>query len=117
MIESVATVATDRPARYLKQLVSHLGREVDAEQSEDGQNGALIFCSGGCTLAAEPGTLRMTARAEDVERLAAVEAVVARHLVRFGEKDELVVEWSAAAEVQPGGAEHGELAASEDSAV
>ena len=99
MIESVATVTTERPARYLKQLISHLGREVDAEQSEDGQTGTLTFCSGGCTLTAEPGTLRMTARAEDIERLAAVEAVVARHLVRFGEKDALVVEWSAAAEV------------------
>lgn len=99
MIESVANVATARPERYLKQLVSHLGREVDAEQAEDGRSGALIFSSGNCVLTAETGTLRMTARAEDPERLAAVETVVARHLVRFGERDELVVEWSAAAEV------------------
>ena len=99
MIESVANVATERPERYLKQLVSHLGRQVDSEQSEDGHSGALIFSAGNCALSAEPGTLRMTARAEDAERLAAVEAVVARHLVRFGEKDALTVEWSAAAEV------------------
>jgi hypothetical protein len=99
MIESVAHVATARPERYLKQLVSHLGRNVDAEQSEDGRHGALIFSSGTCALSAEPGTLRMTARAEDLERLAAVEDVVARHLVRFGEKDQLAVEWTAAVEV------------------
>lgn len=99
MIESVANVTTDRPERYLKQLVSHLGREVDAEQSEDGHSGALIFSSGNCALNAEPGMLRLTARAHDDERLAAVETVVARHLVRFGEKDALVVVWSAAMEV------------------
>ena len=78
MIESVANVTTDRPERYLKQLVSHLGREVDAEQSEDGHSGALIFSSGNCALNAEPGMLRLTARAQDDERLAAVETVVAR---------------------------------------
>ncbi|MEY9893334.1 hypothetical protein ABIA35_003793 [Catenulispora sp. MAP12-49] len=99
MIESVANVPTDRPERYLKQLISHLGNTIDAEQSEDGHTGTLIFSHGNCALTAEPGTLRMTARAEDAERLAAVEDVVARHLVRFGEKDALVVQWSAAAEV------------------
>lgn len=98
MIESVAEVATERPERYLKQLVSHLGREVDAEQADDGRSGELTFSHGHCTLAAGSGTLRMTARAEDAERLAAVETVVGRHLVRFGERDALVVEWSTAVE-------------------
>jgi hypothetical protein len=99
MIESVADVTTDRPERYLKQLVSHLGHKSDTEQSEDGRTGTLTFTAGTCTLTTEPGTLRMAARAEDPERLAAVQDVVARHLVRFGERDELVVEWSAATEV------------------
>jgi len=98
MIESTANVTTDRPERYLKQLISHLGTQIDAQKSKDGQSGALIFSAGNCALSAEPGTLRMTARAADAERLAAVEAVVARHLVRFGEKDALAVVWSAAVE-------------------
>ena len=93
------TMATDRPERYLKQLVSHMGRKVDSEQSDDGSTGSLTFSSGGCTLTAEPGVLVLTVRAEDDERLAAVQDVVARHLVRFATQDELVVEWSAAAEV------------------
>ena len=67
----------------------------ERQKSKDGQSGALIFSAGNCALSAEPGTLRMTARAADAERLAAVEAVVARHLVRFGEKDALAVVWSA----------------------
>jgi hypothetical protein len=96
MIESVATVPTDRPERYLKQLISHLGTQIDAEKSEDGHSGTLIFSAGSCALTAEPGKLHMTARAQDPERLAAVEDVVARHLVRFGEKEALAVEWSGA---------------------
>ena len=99
MIESVANVSTERPERYLKQLVSHLGRRVDSEQTEDGSAGSLTFSSGGCTLRVEPGALVMTARAADDERLAAVQDVVTRHLVRFATQEELVVEWSAAAEV------------------
>ena len=99
MIESVANVKTDRPERYLKQLVSHLGRKVDSEQSDDGASGALTFSSGSCVLTAEPGTLVLAVRAEDEERLAAVQDVVARHLVRFATQDELAVEWSAGAAV------------------
>lgn len=99
MIESVANVKTERPERYLKQLVSHLGRKVDSEQSDDGSTGSLTFSSGSCTLAAHPGTLALTVQAEDEERLAAVQDVVARHLVRFATQDELIVEWSSAAEV------------------
>lgn len=99
MIESVANVKTDRPERYLKQLVSHMGRKVNSVQSDDGSTGALTFISGTCALTAEPGVLVLTVHAEDEERLAAVQDVVARHLVRFATQDELVVEWSAAAEV------------------
>jgi hypothetical protein len=94
MIDSIAKVATERPERYLKQLVSHLGNKVETEMTEDGRSGSLTFTSGTCELAAEPGTLVMTAQAEDIELLARVQDVVARHLVRFGTKDELVVEWS-----------------------
>ncbi|GAA2045460.1 DUF2218 domain-containing protein [Catenulispora yoronensis] len=94
MIESMANVKTDRPERYLKQLVSHLGRQVDSEQSADGASGSLTFSSGRCDLATGPGVLVLTVRAEDEERLAAVRDVVARHLVRFATQDELVVEWS-----------------------
>jgi hypothetical protein len=99
MIESVAEVSTERPERYLKQLVSHLGHKVDTTMTEDGRSGALTFNSGTCALAAEPGALVMTAHAEDTELLARVQDVVERHLVRFGTQDELIVAWSAPAEV------------------
>jgi len=96
LIQSIAAVATDRPERYLKQLVSHMGRKAEADQNEAGDSGTIRFASGTCALAAEPGVLRLTATAEDTERLARVQDVVARHLVRFAAQDELTVEWAAA---------------------
>ena len=51
----------------------------------------LDFSAGSCVVEALPEGVRLTAEAEDAEKLAVVEDVVARHLVRFGEKDELSV--------------------------
>jgi hypothetical protein len=99
MIESVANVKTERPERYLKQLVSHLGRKVDSQHADDGSSGRLTFSSGSCVLTADQGALVLTVQAEDEERLAAVQDVVARHLVRFATQDELAVEWSAGSEI------------------
>lgn len=93
MPRSDARVATDRPHRYAKQLASHLGRRIDAHWDEEAGRGTLAFGAGGTgTLTAEPGALLLTVDgpAAEIERL---EDVVGRHLVRFGAKDELVVEW------------------------
>jgi hypothetical protein len=94
---SVAVVNTDRPARYAKQLVSHLGRRAPSEWSESGRAGWIEFGDGQakvfCT-ADQPGArlvLDLSAPTADLERL---EGVVGRHLVRFGTRDELVVQWN-----------------------
>ncbi|GAA2155396.1 DUF2218 domain-containing protein [Kitasatospora kazusensis] len=89
---SQARVATDRPARYGKQLAAHLGRKIEAAWSEEDGRGELTFRAGTGTLVAEPGALLLTVEgaAEDLPML---EDVVGRHLVRFGARDELVVEW------------------------
>lgn len=92
MPHSQAHVETQRPARYGKQLASHLGRRVDAEWNEESGHGALTFPSGTGTMTAEPGALTLALEAGDGE-LARLEDVVGRHLVRFGVKDELVVSW------------------------
>lgn len=93
MITSRADVATDRPARYAKQLVSHLGRHTAPVEEENGHR--LIFGAGTCLVSSDEDTLVLLASAQDTESLARVEDVVGRHLIRFGEKDELVVTWSS----------------------
>jgi hypothetical protein len=92
VIRSEARIVTDRPHRYAKQLASHLGRRIQTEWSEETGTGRLDFPSGTGTLTAEQGALLLTVEsdAEHVERL---EEVIGRHLVRFGTKDELLVEW------------------------
>ncbi|RBQ17347.1 DUF2218 domain-containing protein [Spongiactinospora rosea] len=95
-MESIATVATDRPERYLKQLCAHLGRKVQADYTET--QGLLTFAYGQCELAARPGSLVLSAAAPTADDLAKVEDVVGSHLVRFGERDELDVQWKAAEE-------------------
>jgi hypothetical protein len=92
-VQSTALVPTDRAERYAKQLLSHLGRHDNLRVTESGDQ-VLDFSAGSCVVAAEPGGVRLTAEAEDAEKLAVVEDVVGRHLVRFGEKDELAVTWS-----------------------
>jgi hypothetical protein len=91
-VVSTAAVKTDRPARYGKQLASHLGRRVTSEWDEETGRGTLTFDAGHADLISADGELLMTLETgpDDVARL---EDVLGRHLVRFGTKDELIVVW------------------------
>jgi uncharacterized protein len=92
MATSEARVTTDRPSRYAKQLVSHLARKNQTEWDQESGLGVLSFSFGTSRLRTEEGSLLLTVEGapEDLDRL---ESVVGKHLVRFGAKDELVVEW------------------------
>jgi uncharacterized protein len=92
-LRSTASVPTERPARYGKQLVSHLTRRSGSGAwDEDGGTGWIEFTASRLTLVSADGSLDMelTTPAEDADRM---EDVVGRHLVRFGTRDELVVRW------------------------
>jgi uncharacterized protein len=91
MATSSAHVATDRPGRYAKQLVSHMTRRVSGEWDEAAGAGWLQFGFGRATLQAGEGALDLQVDGDD---LAELEDVVGRHLVRFGARDELVVTWT-----------------------
>lgn len=94
MLRSQANVTTDSPERYAKQLASHLGHKITVTQ--DGETS--VFTLGTATGRVTPGTgeLVMVALAETEEELARVEDVLGRHLVRFGERQGLTVDWSRA---------------------
>ncbi len=93
-----AVVATDRPARYIKQLGSHMGRKLGTAELPDGLrltfNRDGIFRGYG-DLRATDGALIMEVRADSGEQAARLADVLDRHLVRFGERDELVVTFEA----------------------
>jgi uncharacterized protein len=97
MLTSSAVVATDAPARYAKQLLSHLGRKNTVEPLDgDADGGRLVFAYGTATLRAASGELHIDAASDDDDGLAHVEDVVKRHLERFGARAELTVAWERA---------------------
>ncbi|GAB3905522.1 DUF2218 domain-containing protein [Kibdelosporangium lantanae] len=91
---SEALVSTDRPERYGSQLAKHFANKIDATWEET--RGTITFPFGTAELTTEDGGLRMRASATDQESLTRLEDVVGSHLVRFGQRDELKVEWHPA---------------------
>lgn len=90
----VAHVATARADRYAKQLASHLGRRSQIRELPEGT--LIELSAGSCLLVTGPNELTLTARAATPADLEVVTDVVGRHLVRFGDRDELVVDWQPA---------------------
>lgn len=92
--DSTAVVATDRPARYGKQLAAHLGRRVRTHWDEQSQRGTVEFGDSGdravLTCREDALVMELTASESALDQL---EDVLGRHLVRFGTRDELHVQW------------------------
>jgi L-amino acid N-acyltransferase YncA len=91
MLYSTARVVTDRPHRYIKQLLSHMGHKVPTELGEE--RGSIRFSLGSCLLVASTAHFDMIVKAGEAEAIAAVEDTITRHLLRFATKDELTVDW------------------------
>ncbi|MEV4457898.1 DUF2218 domain-containing protein [Microbispora sp. NPDC049633] len=93
MPHSTAYVMTDRPGRYIGQLVSHLGHDAEAVVGGDGR-AVIDLRSGRCVLRPCSGGFEMIATAAGEEALAEVRDVVTGHLRRFATGEDLVVDWS-----------------------
>ena len=92
-IVSTAGVATERGARYGKQLVSHLGRKSVGVWDEASGSGTLDMGNSAAhvTLKSTTDALVITVETADTD-IASYEDV-GRHLERFGERDGLRVHW------------------------
>ena len=94
---SVATVPTERAARYGKQLVSHMGHKITGSWDEEAGNGYLLFDREGPVLGrfdviASASDLRLELRTEP-KRADRLEFIVGIHLARFGARDSLAISW------------------------
>ena len=98
MLLSIAVISTDAPARYAKQLLSHLGHKVPSEPltGEPEPAGRLLFAYGVGTVVPQQSTLVLRATAANLESLNRVQDVLQRHLEKFGARKELVVQWGPA---------------------
>ena len=96
-LASMASVPTQRAARYGKQLVSHMAHKITGFWDEDAGSGYLLFDREGPVLGrfdviASPSDLRLELRTTP-ERAAHLEHVAGIHLARFGARDGLTIAW------------------------
>lgn len=94
---SVATVPTERAARYGKQLVSHMAHKITGSWDEEAGSGYLLFDREGPVLGrfdviASASDLRLELRTGP-ERADRLEFIVGIHLARFGARDSLAISW------------------------
>ena len=87
---SRADVPTDVPARYAKQLVSHMGRKIPFVESDSTWTATNDSIA---RITVADGVLVLQAQAPDVESLARLEHALGSHLERFGQRNELSVTW------------------------
>jgi hypothetical protein len=99
LLTARADVVTDAPARYAKQLVSHLGRRV--EFTTDGDTSTATFGEATGAVVVGEGVLVLRAEAPDAESLARVQHVLGSHLERFGQRNELAVTWTTTQDTAP----------------
>ena len=95
---SKARVATDKPARYGHQLVSHMGRTIETTWDQDTASGWLSFTREGpnigvVEISCADSVLELCLSTTD-EHLARLEHVTGIHLARFGQRDGLAVTWT-----------------------
>lgn len=93
---SRADVSTERPGRYAKQLVSHLGRKL--EFTKDGNTATAVVAGTVASITTADGVLVLHVSGSDPDGVARAEGALASHLVRFGDKDELTVTWQRTTE-------------------
>ena len=91
-LSSRADVSTDAPARYAKQLVSHLGRKATFTQDADGAWTTEVGDARGRIVVGD-GVLGLRVEAPDEETLTRLEQAFGGHLERFGTRAELTVTW------------------------
>ena len=92
-IGSRADVATDAPARYAKQLVSHLGRKLVFTGDAVIAPATAVIGAATAGIVVGEGVLTLEAAGDDEESVARVEHVLGSHLERFGQRDALTVRW------------------------
>ncbi len=91
LIRAAARVATPKAGRYLKALVNHFNHKANA--GYDGNSGHVTFPFGQCEMTAEDDALLLHVSADTETKFQRVQEVVASHLARFAQKEELHVEW------------------------
>lgn len=106
-----ARIPTENASRYLTRLCQHAGKmgghrghrpgrhagggampEI-LRAASSGDRGTVDMSWGRCTLQAADGLLTVRAEADDQDRLARIQEMIAGRLEKFGRRERLVVTW------------------------
>jgi hypothetical protein len=93
MLSITGHTPTDRAARYMKQLVSHLGRKLETSTQDASATVTMGDASAALTATASELTITVSAAEEALFRLM---GVLQSHLERFGSADDLATTWDDA---------------------
>ena len=94
MLTITGHTPTDRAGRYMKQLVSHLGRKL--ETSLEDASGTVTMADATAALTATATELTITVTAETELTLFRLMGVLQSHLERFGASEGLATQWDNA---------------------
>ncbi len=86
-----ASITIDRPARYGKQLASHIGHKVTVDVLDDGWVAHIAGGRGHIT--PQDTTLDLVAEGIDDASLERIKDVLERHLRSFAGELEITVDW------------------------
>ena len=81
MLKSQAVVEIERPARYAKQVASHLGHKINVTEIEGGHHYALENAA--ADVLPNDTHLVLNCEGEDAEALERVQWVLQKHIVKF----------------------------------
>ncbi|MEN9715976.1 MAG: hypothetical protein RJA35_1443 [Actinomycetota bacterium] len=89
---SKAIIAIERPARWAKQLGSHLGHKLSVEEVDGGWKFVIDGAVGHALVTGE-SELTLTAEGDTDELRHKMEFILQKHLVRFAEDLQPEVNW------------------------
>ena len=92
MHAATARIRSTKASQFLAQLCKHFAHKTPAEFTDN--QGRIDFQPGLCVLTATENELIVTCEAEIAADLERVKVVVADHVVRFGWREQLTVDWS-----------------------
>jgi hypothetical protein len=92
-IGSRTDVATGTPARYAKQLISHLGRKLPFTGDAIIAPATAVIGAATAGIVVGEGALTLWAAGDDEESVDRVEQVLGGHLERFAQREALTVRW------------------------
>jgi uncharacterized protein len=92
-IGSRADVATGAPARYAKQLISHLGRKLSFTGDAISSPATAVIGAATAGIVVGDGVLTLLIAGDDEDSVARAEQVLGSHLERFAHRESLTVTW------------------------